>query len=89
MLAQTLAFRGLSLRNVASILNKRSLLLEETISSRNISLTAVKCGSGASMWKPERIVSIGTAAIVPLAFMLPSPGMDYAAALVVWAHTHW
>lgn len=37
----------------------------------------------------ERGVSAGLLAIIPAAFLLPVPGMDYALALAMVAHTHW
>lgn len=100
MLSQSLLVcsRGLSLRGVSKLLSDAALrgghstVVARHISltpSRHISLTPHKYGSGAGMWKTERVVSGALFAVIPAAFFLPSPMMDYAAALVVWAHCHW
>ncbi|XP_071447616.1 succinate dehydrogenase [ubiquinone] cytochrome b small subunit, mitochondrial [Hetaerina americana] len=41
------------------------------------------------LWTVERTISIGMLALVPGAFIFPSPAMDYLLALTLVMHSHW
>lgn len=43
----------------------------------------------SKMWVLEKAVSAGLLAVIPAAFIFPSPLLDYALALSLVAHVHW
>lgn len=45
--------------------------------------------SHAKMWSAERYLSIGLLAVIPVAFAVPNPALDYLLALSLVTHVHW
>jgi succinate dehydrogenase (ubiquinone) membrane anchor subunit len=41
------------------------------------------------LWTAERFLSLGLLGVIPAAFMVPSPALDYALALAIVMHSHW
>lgn len=77
---------------------KRQLPLVSSVSTQKLvpykpQVTAVRLASADSnyvwIWKAERILAASMIAIVPGAFMFPSPVMDCLLAMSATLHMHW
>lgn len=62
-------------------------------STKNFTTTPVKnmsaSGDHTKLWTIERALSAGLLGIVPAAFLIPNPALEYAMALALTAHVHW
>jgi CybS, succinate dehydrogenase cytochrome B small subunit len=46
-------------------------------------------GDHVTLWTIERALSLGLLGIIPAAFIMPSPAMDYLLAVSLVMHSHW
>ncbi|CAB3376786.1 Hypothetical predicted protein [Cloeon dipterum] len=46
-------------------------------------------GDHVKLWTAERALSVGLLGIIPAAFIVPSPAMDYLLAVSLVMHCHW
>ncbi|KAI1303035.1 Succinate dehydrogenase [ubiquinone] cytochrome b small subunit, mitochondrial [Halotydeus destructor] len=81
-----------SLVHASTVVNNKfdkPIVTRKTLPLSSISLRNSSAGSHSGLWTAERLLSAGLLAVLPAAFVLPLPGMDYALALALTTHVHW
>ena len=71
----------------SQLLSCKKPLMSQTTITRCMSAAAEH--NHARLWTAERYLSIGLIAVIPAAFLVANPALDYLLALSLVTHIHW